>query len=174
MDSDESLYIEVRKGSKVAFEHLYARYERPLFGFILRRVGNRQDSEEIFHETMVAIFRGPSADLGKGAFAAWLYKVALNLSLNRLRKRSREALALNLIATQSIEAHSDEENLFEKYSANVEEAARTLSEPLAQVYALRREGKSYEEMSLILDLPLGTIKSRIHLMIKQLRKEVEP
>ncbi|MCX6125006.1 MAG: sigma-70 family RNA polymerase sigma factor [Proteobacteria bacterium] len=174
MDSDESLYIEVRKGSNMAFEHLYAKYERPLFGFILRRVGNRQDSEEIFHETMVAIFRGPAANLGKGAFAGWLYKVSLNLSLNRLRKRARESNALNTIAAQPAAIQSDKPDFFEKYSVKVEEAAQTLSEPLAQVYALRRDGKSYEEMATTLDLPLGTVKSRIHLMVKQLRKEVDP
>jgi RNA polymerase sigma-70 factor (ECF subfamily) len=54
----------------------------------------------------------------------------------------------------------------------MQKAAAGLSEPLRQVYVLRREGKSYEEMSDILGIPLGTVKSRVHLMVTQLRKDL--
>lgn len=173
MESDEQLYLEVRQGSQVAFEKLYARYERPLFAYIHRRLQTKQDAEEIFHEAMLAIFKGPLAEFAPGGFAGWLYKVSLNLSLNRLRSRKRESHALaavadfEAVANRSLGDYPDPEEL-----AAMRALAQSLSEPLRQVYALRVEGKSYEQMSEILGVPLGTIKSRVHLMVSQLRKEM--
>lgn len=172
MESDEQLYLEVRRGSQAAFETLYERYEGPIFGFIYRRLQSRQDAEEVFHEAMLAIFKGPDLEFSKGGFAGWLFKVALNLSLNRVRSKKREGRALALVtdydgAARNLETWPDPEDLEE-----MQKAAAGLSETLRQVYVLRREGRSYEEMSDILGIPLGTVKSRVHLMVTQLRKEM--
>lgn len=172
MESDEQLYLEVRKGSQAAFETLYERYEGPIFGFIFRRLQSRQDAEEVFHEAMLAIFKGPALEFAKGGFAGWLFKVALNLSLNRVRSKKREGRALALVtdqdgAARNLETWPDPEDL-----AEMQKAAASLSEALRQVYVLRVEGRSYEEMSDILGIPLGTVKSRVHLMVTQLRKEM--
>lgn len=173
MESDEHLYLEVRKGSKAAFEQLYARYEERIFGFIYRRLQSRQDAEEVFHESMLAIFKGPLASFEAGGFAGWLFKVAANLSLNRLRSRKREGRALSAVAdaesvaVRRVDPWPDPEDL-----EDMQKAATRLSEPLRQVFALRREGRSYEEMSDMLGIPLGTVKSRVHLMVTQLRKEM--
>jgi RNA polymerase sigma-70 factor (ECF subfamily) len=174
MDSDEQLYLDVRKGSKAAFEMLYARYEGPIYGYIYRRLQSRQDAEEVFHEAMLAIFKGQALDFAAGGFAAWLFKVSLNLSLNRLRSKKREGRALAAVAdydgtaaVRSLETWPDPEDLEE-----MQRVAASLSEPLRQVYTLRREGRSYEEMADILGIPLGTVKSRVHLMVTQLRKEM--
>jgi RNA polymerase sigma-70 factor (ECF subfamily) len=174
METDEQLYLEVRKGSKTAFETLYARYEGPIYGYIYRRLQSRQDAEEVFHEAMLAIFKGPALEFAAGGFAAWLFKVSLNLSLNRLRSQKREGRALAAVAdydgtsaARKLETWPDPEDLEE-----MQRVAANLSEPLRQVYVLRREGRSYEEMSSILGIPLGTVKSRVHLMVTQLRKEM--
>ncbi|MDQ3234215.1 MAG: RNA polymerase sigma factor [Pseudobdellovibrionaceae bacterium] len=172
MESDEQLYLEVRNGSKAAFEKLYARYEGPIYGYIYRRLQSKQDAEEVFHEAMLAIFKGEGLEFAAGGFGGWLFKVSLNLSLNRLRSRKREGRALAAVANDSTSVRSldnwpDPEDL-----AAMQTAAAHLSEPLRQVYALRREGRSYEEMSDILGIPLGTVKSRVHLMVTQLRKEM--
>jgi RNA polymerase sigma-70 factor (ECF subfamily) len=172
MESDEQLYLEVRKGSQAAFETLYERYEGPIFGFIYRRLQSRQDAEDVFHEAMLAIFKGPALEFANGGFAGWLFKVALNLSLNRVRSKKREGRALALVtdydaAARNLETWPDPEDLEE-----MQKAAAGLSETLRQVYVLRREGRSYEEMSDILGIPLGTVKSRVHLMVTQLRKEM--
>jgi RNA polymerase sigma-70 factor (ECF subfamily) len=174
MESDEQLYLEVRNGSRTAFEKLYARYEGPIYGYIYRRLQSQQDAEDVFHEAMLAIFKGPALDFAAGGFAGWLFKVSLNLSLNRLRSRKREGRALAAVtddydstAARALETWPDPEDL-----EHMQKAAAGLSEPLRQVYALRREGRSYEEMSDILGIPLGTVKSRVHLMVTLLRKEM--
>lgn len=173
MESDENLYLEVRGGSKAAFEQLYARYEGPIYGYLYRRLQSRQDAEEVFHESMLAIFKGPAAEFAAGGFAGWLFKVALNLSLNRLRSARREGRALAAVAdygataARTLDTWPDPEDL-----VAMQTAAQSLSEPLRQVYTLRKEGRSYEEMAELLGIPLGTVKSRVHLMVTQLRKEM--
>ena len=183
MESDEALYCDVRNGSKAAFELLYAKYERPLFSFLLKRLGNRQEAEEVFQEAMISIYRGPVGLMEGGAFAAWLYKVALNLSLNRNRSRRREQAAMAKLVPfeadrvlsrggedEYIERETEAQTLLE--ADQVKRSVKDLAAPLQQVYQLRSEGRSYEEMSEIVGVPVGTIKSRIHKMVSELRKEV--
>lgn len=177
MDSDEALYCEARLGSKLAFEKLYAKYERPLFSYLMRHLENRQEAEEIFHEAMLSIFKGPEAKFQDGAFAGWLFKVAHNLSLNRIRSKRREKIALVAFKEQSGMEHADCEGEDGEALSSPEErrklegSIQDLSPSLRQVYQLRAEGKSYEEMAKIAGVPIGTIKSRVNKMVSHLRKE---
>lgn len=172
MESDEVLYLEVLKGSKQAFEQLYMRYEGPLFGFIARRLNSLHDAEDIFHETMLTMFKGPKIErLNDGAVAAWLYKVAHNRILNRLRSRIREQRALDSYGREGecspeAELWEDTEQLQE-----LDRSAGRLTPPLAVVYHLRRQDKSYEDMATILGIPVGTVKSRLNAAVSQLRKD---
>lgn len=169
MQSDEALYYEVRGGSKEAYAKLYQKYERPLFGFILRRIPNRQDAEDIFQEAMLAVLRTPTMKFeGNGAFAGWLYKVALNAILNRARSRQREVAATTAYRGLSLVQGNDGET--EVQLEQLATAAKDLSPTLGDVYHLRSSGKSYEEIATDLNIPVGTVKSRIHLMIAHLRK----
>lgn len=174
MDSDEVLYEKARSGSKAAFERLYEKYEKPIFGFIYRRLRSVPDSEDIFHDTMLAIFKGPQAEFSsEGAFAGWLYKVAFNLALNRLRSRNRESHAMAALKINEMTlAHSTQATIAYDLD-DVSQAAEGLTKPLKDVYTHRLDGKSYEEMATLLKVPVGTVKSRVHLMVKQLREEVK-
>jgi len=176
MESDETLYSEVRQGSKLAFGKLYAKYERPLFSYLMRHLENRQEAEEIFHETMLSIFKGPEAKFQDGAFAGWLFKVAHNLSLNRLRSRRREKIALVAFKEETARGGDPCEAADPLASPEdrqkLEGSIRDLAAPLRQAYQLRAEGKSYEEMAKIAGVPVGTIKSRVNKMVSHLRKEI--
>jgi RNA polymerase sigma-70 factor (ECF subfamily) len=176
--TDEALYREARAGSERAFAALYERYEGPLFGFLLRRCGNRQDAEDVFQEAMLAVIRGPGARFEAGGFAAWLYRVALNGMLNRGRARERRerrehaAGGADVVAAPAGEVAADEALVERERQAGVEAAAARLSGPLAEVYALRRDGRSYEEMAARLGVPLGTVKSRMSQLVATLRREM--
>lgn len=171
MQSDESLYREARQGSNQAFRRLYEKYEGPLFAFVTRRLQNRQEAEDVFHEAMLAIFKGPEADFREGAFAGWLFKVALNLSLNKIRSRQREARALRSIQMQDSYARDGAEDDTEALS-HLESSVKDLDGKLKEVYDLRAQGKSYEEMSAIVGVPVGTIRSRVFRMVHHLREEM--
>lgn len=168
MHTDEALYDEAKAGSKAAFAMLYQRYERPLFGFIVRRVGNPQDAEEIFHEAMLSILRTPTMTFAKGGFAGWLYKVAFHMTLNRIRKQQREVSALRNIIPLDTHSPAVEASKLQELAT----AAESLTPSLHEVYALRCAGKSYDEIASTLAVPVGTVKSRLHLMVTKLRKDL--
>src|SRR5262245_40823613 len=94
MDSDEELFRRTREGDMAAFDGLYARYEGPLFGFLLAMLGSREDAEEIFHEAFVTVLKSHEPRFAEGGFRAWLYRVARNAALNRKRTERRGARAL--------------------------------------------------------------------------------
>ncbi len=171
MESDEALYRHIRKGSSEAFQKVYEKYERPLYAYILRQLNQRQEAEEVFQETMLAIFKGPELKALENGLGPWLFKVAHHKCLNQLRSRRRESLALVSYQHEDKNPEAESEPTPEDLK-RLDSTAQNLHEPLRQVYQLRREGKSYEEMSEIVGVPVGTIKSRIHKMMAQLRKDV--
>lgn len=173
MLSDEILYNAAQDGSHTAFRELYARYERPLFGFIMRRIGNRQDAEDVFHDVMLAVLKEPDCRFERGGFAAWIYKVALHRSLNKLRTHRRFDAAKNQLRVVEPHAESAEQPLeYQEQAHLLAKASEQLSLPLRQVYELRKNGKTYEETAQILGLPVGSVKSRINALVRQLRKEM--
>ncbi len=88
MSSDEELMMQMRQGCEQAFETLYERYEQKLYGFIYRKLGNRQDTDEIFQEAMMTILKNIHIEFSRGGFAPWIYKISLNLCLNLRRRKT--------------------------------------------------------------------------------------
>ncbi|HEX8953503.1 MAG TPA: sigma-70 family RNA polymerase sigma factor [Polyangia bacterium] len=88
MESDERLFERMRAGEVAAFEALYTRWERRLFGFIRAYLDDSAEAEDVFHETFMTVLRAP-ADFSRGSFKAWVHQVARNAALNRLRSRRR-------------------------------------------------------------------------------------
>src|ERR1700677_2433717 len=98
METDEELYSRARRGEVAAFDGLYARYERRLFGFVLRFLGDRRDAEEVFHDAFLTVLRSNELRFDRASFAAWLFRVARNQCANRLRSRRRGKHAFELLA----------------------------------------------------------------------------
>jgi RNA polymerase sigma-70 factor, ECF subfamily len=179
MESDERLYERLRAGELAAFDALYARYERRLFGFVRSYLDDTHEAEDVFHEAFLGVLRG-RLDFGAGSFRGWLYQVARNACLNRLRARVRGERALDQVAATADRRptpgaeRADEQLERAETAAALGRAVERLPPPLTELYRLRASGLSYEELSRVLDLPLGTVKSRMHELITQLRKELRP
>jgi RNA polymerase sigma-70 factor (ECF subfamily) len=176
MDSDEALFQRLTEGDMRAFDRLYDRFERPLFGFLCTQIGDAGEAEDALHEAFIAVLRERDKVTELRSFRAWLFEVARNLCLNRVRSRKRTGRALEaatqletvkappLGAEQRLERHEQ--------SLLLERAVARLPMPLAEVYRLRATGMSYDEVAEVLRVPVGTVKSRMHEMVKRLREEV--
>jgi RNA polymerase sigma-70 factor (ECF subfamily) len=174
MVSDEALFERLVGGDLEAFELLYQRYERSLFGFLVNQLRDRAEAEDVFHEAFLALLRergGPRVN-----FRAWLFQVARNLCRNRARSRQRAARAIATEARSSPPAGAELDTALvaRQAMAALRAALERLPGPLAELYQLRAAGLSYEEIAAVLDVPIGTVKSRMHEMVKRLQKEVEP
>jgi RNA polymerase sigma-70 factor (ECF subfamily) len=174
METDEQLHALIRRGDLRAFDVLYLRHESALFGFLLRTLQNRADAEDALHEVFVRALKTPPSRVDAGGFRAWLFRIARNLTLNRARDRGRADLARQRAPSADRPVDADESLARHELHAALDRAIDRLPPPLAEVYRLRTSGLSYEEMASVLEAPIGTVKSRMHEMVRLLRQEVRP
>lgn len=172
--SDEALYQRLLEGKLDAFDELYARYERHLFGFLVRQLGDAPEAEEVLQETFLSVLRERETGRAARSFKAWLFQVARNLCLNRARTRARAAKAMAAVATAPPEPQAHPERALELHQTVValRAAVSRLPPALGELYQLRAGGLSYDELAEQLDLPLGTVKSRMHELVHRLREEL--
>jgi RNA polymerase sigma-70 factor (ECF subfamily) len=175
MESDEVLYMRAKGGDMRSFDALYSRYEGCLFGFILSQLRHQADAEDVFHETFVSALKAKSVTFeGGGGFRAWIYRIARNLVVNRARSATRGARALASLPEPETPSRSDEAIADHEMRIALEGAVARLPPALAEVFHLRASGLRYEEIADVLEIPLGTLKSRMNQMVNQLREELRP
>lgn len=174
LDSDEALYLRVRQGDMAAFDALYARYETRLYGFLHNQLRNRADAEDVFHEAFLTALKSRDVRFEReGGFRAWLYRVARNIASNRLRSTERGARAIAALPEARVTPANESLEEAELHDA-LDQAIARLPPALSEVFHLRTSGLSYEEIADVLEIPLGTLKSRMNQMVTQLREELRP
>jgi len=176
-DSDEAVWRRLRGGDITAFDVLYERYERPLFGFIRAQTRDTLEAEDLFHDAFLAVLRADDASTPLVSFRAWLFQVARHLCMNRSRSRKREGRAFDEVARDGAALLASpppgEELLLRRERAeSLRSAVERLPLALGEVYRLRASGMSYEEVACVLEIPVGTVKSRMNDLVKRLREEM--
>lgn len=160
-----------------AFDRLYERYEVRLFAYLRALLGDRAEAEEVFHDAfMKALDASPSA-FDDGGFRPWLYRVARNLAFNRRRaaiRRDRAHAAAGIGAAEQVALPASATLEARELGTALEGAVGRLPPPLGELYHLRSSGLSYEQIASVVDVPVGTVKSRMHQMVRTLREELEP
>ncbi len=162
-------------GDERAFGELVRRYDNRLINFVYRTVGDRERAQDLVQETFVRVYRHLERFDQSKKFSTWIYTIASNLAKNELRNRSRNPLVLFQAIKQNWDAdhrplewedtHYKPDDLFRKrhLKEKVEEAVAQLPEHHRIVFVLRElEGKTYEEISDITGVNLGTVKSRLN------------
>jgi RNA polymerase sigma-70 factor (ECF subfamily) len=159
--SDAELLARVGEGDREAFELLYRRYVRPLFGLALRRLGDRGHAEDAVQEAFAAIWRSASTYRPeRGAAGGWLYTVARNAIVDRLRRNglSTDAELPELVANEPGPPERAEDSYV---SWRVHRALEELQPREREVIELAYwSGMSQSEVADYLGLPLGTVKTR--------------
>lgn len=184
--SDEDLVRRLGEGDASALQTLMERYRGPLHGYLNRLLGSRDDAEDLFQETFLRVLRHATRfDQGR-RFRPWLYAIASNLVKNTYRWRSYRqgtlaldqeldddgpSLASSLAGVAPAPSErSERDERAEKVRAAVESLPPKGRVALVLFYY---QGLSYEEVAAALEIPLGTVKSRIHNAMKRLGKSLE-
>ncbi len=175
--SDGDLIQRVGAGDATAFEQLYRRYARSVFGLALRRLGDRMRAEDAVQETFAAIWRSARTyrpDRGRGA--PWLYAVARNAIVDRARGRNEPPGEAP--ETASLEAGPPDRAEQSYISWRVHRALADLPDPERDVIELAYwGGLSQSEVATFLGIPLGTVKTRtragLHRLADVLEGELE-
>lgn len=170
------IYLDGRDG---AFEKLYKRYERPLFSFIFRFVGNRAMAEDLFQQTWMKVLQGFSGYEERGRFSSWLFGIANNACIDCVRKATR-AKRDDFASSERLENLPDPdrgpEAVIERREeiAWLQEAVTQLPWEQKQVVLLRVYGElPFKEIARMLKSPLNTVLGRMHYAVRNLRKMVK-
>ena len=167
-DSDEELVRRFLQGESDAFSTLVQRHETRVYNVCLRILGDREDARDATQEAFLTALRKLSQFRGDAAFTTWLHRVAVNACYDSLRKRKRQPmlrLATDEDHKREVEPGPAEPDPADALAASID-VSRALSQVpedyrIALVLADVRD-LPYEEIARVLDLPLGTVKSRVH------------
>ena len=159
--TDGSLLERIADGDTAAFEILYRRFARPLYGLALRMLRDRTRAEDAVQETFAAIWRSAASYRSeRGPGAPWLYAVARNAIVDRARSRGETTFA-DPPESASPDAAPDERAESAYVSWRVHRAVQDLPEREREVLELAYwGGLSQSEVAQFLDIPLGTVKTR--------------
>ena len=168
--SDEALMGNLRRGDMQAFDELYTRHRQPLFNFILRLLQDAALAEDVFQETYMRVLGNADRFNPRGKFSTWLYTVAHNLCMDELRRQNTSIPTAQMVEPPPVRDPHD--HLLKRED---EEAAHqllaALQPHLRAVVVLRvLHDYSQKETAKIVGVPVGTVKSRLHHALKQLRQ----
>jgi RNA polymerase sigma factor (sigma-70 family) len=171
MISDEALMLEFQRGSREAFEELFARYREPLFGFFRRRLENRERAEDLAQETFLAVIRATARYEPRALVRTYLYGIALKLLAAERRKLSGKEQSAEPEQEPAVPAVNDasEKALW------VQQALEKLDVAEREILMLREyEQLNYAEIAELLRLPVNTVRSRLFRSRMALRDHLEP
>lgn len=180
--TDEDLIERFQNGDEQAYIELVNRYRDRLMNFVYRFVNDYEQSEDIAQETLIKLYTHKHYYKKIAKFSTWIYTIAANLAKSELRKKkSRKVTNLSQMSTQEKEYElpadqpdTDQAIESEFIEKRIQAAIQKLPLHFKTVTILREiQELSYEEISIIVDVPLGTVKSRINRARLQLQKELK-
>jgi len=180
--SDEQLMLLFQGGNENAYIELVNRYKDKLINFIFNYLGDIESSEDVVQETMIKLYQKKHYYKEIAKFSTWLYTIAKNLANTELRKRKQRKTTLlsqfskddKMYDLPSNDNEVGQEIQTEIVSKIIREAVDQLSEKFKTVITLRDiQQLSYEDISEIIDVPIGTVKSRINRARLQLQVELK-
>lgn len=179
---DLRLVERCKRGDRDAFDALMRRHERKVFNFAYRLSGNYDEANDIAAEAFVRVYTRIQSFRGDSAFLTWLFRIVTNVFLDaRKRRRSRPAESLEQLIDaddRALARHADEASVNPQAELERAERDELLQRAIASLPEYQRamillyhvEGMSYEEIAQAMDLPVGTVKSRLNRARRALRE----
>ncbi len=178
---EKELTARARAGDEAAFAALMEANQGRVYNLILRMTGSREDALELSQEAFLNAWRGLKNFHGESSFSTWVYRLASNVCIDFLRREKRRRSISMTVSLDDEEEHQAElpdersspERAYERGETRdaVRKALEELSEEHRQVLIMRElQGMSYAEIGEILDVEIGTVKSRISRARLALRK----
>ncbi len=184
MDTDIAWVHAAQRGDTRAFAQLVERYESRVYNLALKMLRDPQDAEDVLQETFLSVFRHLNDFHGDATFSTWLYRIATNAALMKLRARKPPPLSLDAPA-ESEEANAlprevadwgimpEEALLNDEVRAQMDAAMDALPESLRMVFVLRDvEGLSVQETAEVLGISVPNVKTRLHRARLALRNQL--
>jgi RNA polymerase sigma-70 factor (ECF subfamily) len=173
-----------RGGDRRAFAELVELYKDKIYHLGYRMLNQKQEAEDIVQETFLRVYTNLDRYDENQKFSTWIYRIATNLCIDRLRKRKPSfSIDAEMMDGEGTDLHAmlasddagpDEELILSETQHNIREAIQTLPDKYKTVVILRYlHDMSLQEISDVLDMPVTTIKTRVHRGREFLRKRLE-
>jgi RNA polymerase sigma-70 factor (ECF subfamily) len=184
MLTDQEVVRHAVIGREAAYRELIRRYQRPVFSLVFRMVRDRELAEDLAQETFVKVLNAIDSYRPEYKFSSWIFKIANNAAIDHLRRRNLDTLSLDgsphaetaeAIEATTLQLSDGQESPLDEVAsrelgAQIEQAINALRPEYRSCILLRHiDGRPYEEIAEILDLPLGTVKTYIHRARNELR-----
>ena len=179
--TDEELVARSMGGDADSFNELIVRWERPIYALAYRTIGREEDARDVCQETFLRAFRALPGFRGQAKFSSWLYRIALNLCRDWIRRERRtpvvqapEGADLIEMAAAAEPCESIEDLVARKDLARAIERAMTkLPEEQRTAIVLKEyHGLTFQEIADLVGCPLSTVKTRLYQGLTVLRREL--
>lgn len=177
LQEHERLLIEkASKGDHNAFSKLFYEYKDMVYRVVYRLLGNSEETHDAVQQTFIELYKSLPGYAGKSKFTTWLYRIAVNVSIQYFRKRRTRDKDQFLDPELMADSASDNDLPMER-----KELRKQIEEALASIHIRKRtvvvlhdiENRTMEEISEIIGVPVGTIKSRLFYGREELKKKLE-
>ncbi len=179
--TDEELVAKSVGGDAESFNELILRWERPIYALAYRTIGREEDARDVCQETFLRAFRALPAFRGQSKFSSWLYRIALNLCRDWMRRERRtpvvqapEDMDLLELAAATEPSESIEDLVARKdLTRAVERVMATLPDEQRTAILLKEyHGLTFQEIADLVGCPLSTVKTRLYQGLVVLRREL--
>jgi RNA polymerase sigma-70 factor (ECF subfamily) len=180
--TDEELVARSIAGDAASFNQLVVRWERPIYALAYRVIGREEDARDVCQETFLRAFRALGGFKGQAKFSSWLYRIALNLCRDWIRRERRAPTVQAPEGTDLIELAAERtpseavEDLIARHDLGraVSRAMGALSDEQRTAIILKEyHGLTFQEIADLLNCPLSTVKTRLYQGLSVLRRELE-
>jgi RNA polymerase sigma-70 factor (ECF subfamily) len=160
-DHDAELARRAARGDSRAFEELVRLHERTVYNLAYRMTGRPEDAKDVAQEAFLSAFRRLGSFRGDSSFSTWIHRITVNACYDQLRRRRREPTA-DLVDATDLPSSSDPERTASA-AVDVQRALLHVPDEFRPVLVMREiQDMDYEEIAMVLEVPVGTVKSRLH------------